>query len=147
MEFTLAHVAAAAGVKPRTAQIWAEAGAIVPVRGTDRRGTGVHRRFNRDEVMIACILASPAKLQMSIGTLIAIAGRVRASMEMMRPKFLEAMNTNTPHVLAVRFDDIEEEGFGSGCEFHGPNSTPPRAGEVVVLIQLGSAFAGIRRFK
>jgi hypothetical protein len=69
-DFTLAELTAVTGSKRRTVQLWAEAGAIQAYADTERAGTGVHRRFSRDEAMIACMLSSMSYLKMSIGELV-----------------------------------------------------------------------------
>jgi MerR HTH family regulatory protein len=155
MEYSLSHIAASTGLKPRTVQVWAEAGAIRPKNATDRRGTGVHRRFSFEEAMIACILAPLSKTQMSIGALIEVAGNVRSNMGLLRPGFIDALNNSTPHILVIHWFDREEEesGEGSGgitCEILPPDKLAAALapdGEIATLIQLHLVLAGLRRFK
>jgi hypothetical protein len=49
---------------------------------TDRAGTGTHRRFSRDEAIIACILHGFALHQIAIGELIVISDAVRGWLNM-----------------------------------------------------------------
>jgi hypothetical protein len=77
MDYTLADLAHITGAKRRSLQLWADARAIVAELPTDHAGTGVHRRFSRDEAIIACILSAFASHQISIGGLVQIAKSVR----------------------------------------------------------------------
>jgi hypothetical protein len=65
------------GGKRRSVQLWAEAGAIRAFSRTDRQGTGTHRRFSRDEVIIACCINGLARRQVGIGELIRIGKGLR----------------------------------------------------------------------
>ena len=76
-EYTLAELTRITGAKRRSVQLWAEAGVIRAKRETERRGTGTHRKFSRDEAVIACIIHAFAKQQMAIGTLLTISKVVR----------------------------------------------------------------------
>jgi hypothetical protein len=58
-------------------QLWADAGVLVADPGTDREGSGRHRRFSRNEAVIACIVAPFAAEKVAIGGLRAIATGVR----------------------------------------------------------------------
>lgn len=66
---TLADIARIAQAKPRSVQLWADAGVILPVEGTDREGSGRHRLFEPREVLIASVIARFAAEQMAIGML------------------------------------------------------------------------------
>jgi len=72
MDYSLADVVRMSGGKRRSVQLWAEAGAIRAFSRTDKRGTGTHRRFSREEVVIACCLNGLARRQVGIGELIRI---------------------------------------------------------------------------
>jgi hypothetical protein len=74
---TLSDIAGATGAKPRTVQLWADAGVIVAEHGTDREGSGRHREFGKGEVIIACIVAPFAVDKMAIGGLLNIARTIR----------------------------------------------------------------------
>src|SRR3984885_2906215 len=77
LDYSLADVVKMSGGKRRSVQLWAEAGAIQAFSRTDKRGTGTHRRFSRDEVVIACCLNSLARRQVGIGELIRIGKGLR----------------------------------------------------------------------
>lgn len=149
VEYSLAHIAAMTGLRPRTVQVWAEAGAIRPERETNRKGTGMHRRFSFDEAIIACVLAPLSKLKMSIGTLIQVAGNVRSNMGTLLPRFSEVMNSNTAHVLKIRFFSLEEDEGGITCAIRAPNepSEALQNDEVSLEIPLNSVLSGLRRLK
>ena len=53
------------------------AGVIQAERGTERAGTGTHRRFSRDEAIIACFIRAFASRQVAIGELKAISENLR----------------------------------------------------------------------
>ena len=78
---TLADIVKATGAKPRTVQLWADAGVIVPEPGSDREGSGRHRQFSKIEVAIACIVAPFAAEKVAIGGLKAIALELRGNVE------------------------------------------------------------------
>ena len=115
-------------------------------RGTKRRGTGVHRRFNLDEMFVACTLVGPARLQAPIGILLDISRRIRGNISILRPYFMEAMHKNAPHILAIRFFDVSEDGFGSTCEIWDSSAGKIDAGEQVILIPLAGAFDSLKKF-
>jgi hypothetical protein len=76
-DYSLADVVRMTGGKRRSVQLWAESGAIRAYSATDKRGTGTHRRFSRDEVIIACCLNGLARRQVGIGELIRIGRGLR----------------------------------------------------------------------
>jgi len=78
--FTLRDLTTATGAKPRSLQLWADAGVIRPKRGTNHAGTGTHRVFSRSEAIIGCIVNAFAQHQIAIGELLNISGRVRAAL-------------------------------------------------------------------
>jgi hypothetical protein len=77
VDYTLADLARVTGAKRRSLQLWADAKIIAANRGTDRAGTGTHRRFSRKEAIIACIIHAFALHQIAIGELQHIARVVR----------------------------------------------------------------------
>jgi hypothetical protein len=77
MDYSLADVVRKTGGKRRSVQLWAESRAIVAYPTTEKRGTGTHRRFSRDEVIIACCLNGLARRQVAIGELIRIGSGLR----------------------------------------------------------------------
>jgi MerR HTH family regulatory protein len=76
--YTLADLVRVTGAKRRSLQLWADAGVIEPERGTNRKGTGTHRQFSREQAIVACIIRGFAERQMAIGELLTIAKRIRA---------------------------------------------------------------------
>ncbi|MCZ6509367.1 MAG: hypothetical protein O7G13_11695 [Alphaproteobacteria bacterium] len=81
MDYTLANLTEFTGAKRRTVQVWAEGGVIQAEASTSRAGTGVHRRFSRDEAIIACLVhAFARRLQSPIGVLLRISALVRESL-------------------------------------------------------------------
>ena len=146
MEYSLSHLAVMTDLTPRTVQVWAEAGALRALPGTDRRGTGVPRRFSWDEAAIACILAPLSKLQMSIGTLLQVAGRICAMMGVFRPKFIDTLNRDTPHVLIISWFNIEEDSSGIRCDIQATHRSVSHD-EVTLEVPLRLVLAGLRRFK
>jgi hypothetical protein len=77
LDYSLADVVDISGGKRRSVQLWAEAGAIHALPRTERRGSGTHRRFSRDEVIIACCLNGLARRQVGVGELVRIAKALR----------------------------------------------------------------------
>jgi hypothetical protein len=78
-EYTLADLTKLTGAKRRTVQLWAEAGAIIADPGTDRAGTGTHRKFSHQEAIIALVINPLARLHVSIGDLLKVASSVRSA--------------------------------------------------------------------
>jgi hypothetical protein len=81
-EYTLSELSKATGAKPRSIQLWADAGIIKAAAATERAGSGTHRRFNRQEAVIACILAPFAEQKVAIGGLSQIARGLRGVSEL-----------------------------------------------------------------
>jgi hypothetical protein len=146
VEYSLAHLAVMTDLTPRTVQVWAEAGALRALPGTDRRGTGVPRRFSWDEAAIACILAPLSKLQISIGTLLQVAGGVRSNMEILRPNLIEAVNRGAPDLLIISWSGIEENGSNINCSINTPVTDRSVDHDQVNLeVPLSAVLAGLRR--
>jgi hypothetical protein len=76
-EFTLSRVAEVAHAPKRAVQLWADAGVIKAKAATMLAGSGVHRRFDRDELIIACIVSPFARQKMAIGGLLTVSEGVR----------------------------------------------------------------------
>ena len=77
MDYTLADIVRISGAKRRSIQLWAEAGVIHAHSSTERRGTGTHRRFSKDEAIIASIINVFSKRQVAIGELQRLASALR----------------------------------------------------------------------
>jgi hypothetical protein len=78
LDFALADLARVTGAKRRSLQLWADAGVIMAESQTDRAGTGTHRRFSREEAIIACVIRAFASHQIAIGELLDISKRARS---------------------------------------------------------------------
>lgn len=100
MDYSLADVVRMSGGKRRSVQLWAEAGAIKAFARTDKRGTGTHRRFSREEAIIACCLNGLARRQVGIGELIRIGKGLR--------KFLNTENSRKEFESAIAFEGTWE---------------------------------------
>jgi hypothetical protein len=96
LDYSLADVVRMSGGKRRSVQLWAEAGAIRAFSRTDKRGTGTHRRFSRDEVIIACCLNGLARRQVGVGELLRIGKGIR--------KFLNSGNSRrqVEHAISTK---------------------------------------------
>lgn len=70
--FSLAEMVDISHSSRRSVQFWVEAGALRPTAGTDREGRGIHRRFDRSELILACVLAACSQVNLPIGRLIGI---------------------------------------------------------------------------
>ena len=77
MDFSLSDLENLTGAKRRSIQLWADAGVIRAYPRTDRRGTGTHRRFSRDEAIVGCIIAGLAIRQRPIGELLRLSNVIR----------------------------------------------------------------------
>jgi hypothetical protein len=81
-DFTLSALAEIARMPKRALQLWADAGVIKANPSTMREGSGVHRRFKRDEAIIACVVAPFARQKMAIGALVQVGNAMRAAMRL-----------------------------------------------------------------
>ncbi len=78
MDYTLADLVKITGARRRTLQLWAEGRVLEALPTTERQGTGTHRRFDRNEAIVACLLHGFArKMQMPIGVLLRISELLR----------------------------------------------------------------------
>jgi hypothetical protein len=78
---TLSDIVKATGAKPRSVQLWADAGVIRAENWTVREGSGRHRQFGDTELFVACIIAPFAREKMAIGGLELVAAGVRFFIE------------------------------------------------------------------
>jgi hypothetical protein len=76
-EYSLADLVEITGAKPRSLQVWAERGVIIPIKNTAGAGTGVHRLFSRTEAIIACIIHPFSMRQMAVGELLNLSAAIR----------------------------------------------------------------------
>jgi hypothetical protein len=111
VDYALADLAQVTGAKRRSLQLWADAGVIRAEKSTDRGGSGTHRRFSRDEAIIACIVHGFALHQIAIGELLIISGKVRGALTDQRKKpILAAMRGDESWMLVYSswMDDISD---------------------------------------
>lgn len=76
----LSDIARVTGAKPRSVQLWAEAGIVVPLPGTHREGPGAHRKYSLEEAAIACCIWPFAVEKVAIGGLKALSLATRAEL-------------------------------------------------------------------
>lgn len=104
MERTLADVVELTGAKRRSVQLWADAGIVRAVEGTDRAGTGVHRRFDSDEVKLIALLAPLARFGVPIGWLRTFAKSFREAFQFGSKKRPRSPTAATAAALARAFE-------------------------------------------
>jgi hypothetical protein len=106
MDYSLADLEKATGAKRRSIQLWADAGVIRAYPRTDRRGTGTHRRFSRDEAIMACIIKGLADRQRPIGELLRLSTSIRAFLNSGADrKLLEAAIGGAEQLMALKWTD------------------------------------------
>ncbi|MER9174610.1 MerR family transcriptional regulator [Mesorhizobium sp. M0955] len=113
MEYTLSDLARITGAKRRALQLWAEAGVL----HTDdvHGGRGAHRKYSRDEAIVACVMTYLANMQISIGMLVKVAGVFRSEL---LPKIrdsvdLAIIDTKVVYLIVQdRADDFKMHAVG-----------------------------------
>lgn len=100
--YSLADLVEITGAKRRSLQLWADAGVIQAERATERAGTGVHRRFSRQEAIIACLVQPFAARQMAIGHLQIIAKTIRVGVERSPKRFESAIGGSGTTILSFQ---------------------------------------------
>lgn len=80
-DFALADLERITGAKARSIQLWADAGVLKARPATERGGSGKHRRFSRDEAIVACIVAPFAARRISIGEVLNVSNAVRRQLK------------------------------------------------------------------
>jgi MerR-like DNA binding protein len=112
---TLSDLARATGAKPRTVQLWADAGVVVPEIGTDHEGPGRHREFSKNEAIVACIVAPFAADKMAISGLIPLARMVRDHLRDKGTKAfdhaIKGVGKNFLVVSMIHFDPVRVTGY------------------------------------
>lgn len=86
MEYTVAQLAKMVEAQPRTIQLWADFGVLVPTKGTQGAGTGTHRRFSITEVRVAALLVTFARIGVPRGVLKRAADKFRDALSPTYPK-------------------------------------------------------------
>lgn len=105
--YTLADLIKLTGAKRRSLLFWSDAGVLQAQRGTDRSGKGVHRRYSREEAVVAAILSGFA--DMTIGMLRSVAQAVRRFVQAHRAEVERAINNECYELLILTTWGEEEE--------------------------------------
>jgi hypothetical protein len=160
MNYTLVDVVCMSRAKRRSVQLWADAGIIRAESLTERRGTGTHRRFGRNEVIIASIINVISRRQVAIGELQRLAKSIRQFMKAGKnrmlledsingkPRFL-IITWTRPHkrVTFSLFPELEVPDVDVTDLGHLETKLRTKLGEefaILVLIPLGRCLAGLR---
>jgi hypothetical protein len=136
------------GAKRRTVQLWAEAGAIKAASGTERQGSGVHRDFDWDEAIVACVIAEFAEFGVPIGRLIGVGAAIRHFLDPSKKDRLTieaAFNNSRPVFLSVHrgtMAKLLDNPTSEECEevFHKMTTHDPAA----VIVFLNACLAKVR---
>jgi hypothetical protein len=108
MDFSLSDLEDLTAAKRRSIQLWADAGVIRAYPRTDRRGTGTHRRFSRDEAIIGCIIAGLANRQRPIGELLRLSVVIRGFLNSGKfRKSVEAAISGKDSLMVLRWGGKE----------------------------------------
>lgn len=76
---TLTQLAKMVEAKPRALQLWTDAGALKPLEGTDRKGSGAWRLYSQVECELAAILTlAHESFSLPVGVLAELAAALRA---------------------------------------------------------------------
>ena len=124
-EYELSDIVRITGAKRRTVQFWAESGALKGNPITERAGSGVHRTFSQDEVLIACILNGFARKGIAIGWIIQSAEIVRRVIE---APFNRNVISHALHGSGMNL--LITDGVGHGS-FWSSNLNLPTLGDVM----------------
>lgn len=81
MDYSISELEGITGAPKRALIHWAEAGIIKPDPSTDRAGSGKHRRFTRDEALIACIVHVLTAQKSTVGYLLRTAETIRLTLD------------------------------------------------------------------
>jgi hypothetical protein len=149
LDYSLADVVNITGGKRRSVQLWADAGAIHALPRTDRRGTGTHRRFSRDEVIIACCVNSLARRQVGIGELARIGKALRKLLG--RDRTGDAILTITKryecHLLIIWEEAGDPDAFLlEEQDFASEITRTVKGRGLSIILPLREALAGLRQF-
>lgn len=104
----LADLVKAIGAKRRTVQLWAEAGVLFADPHSERAGSGTHRSFGVDEVVIGCIINAFALNGMQIGKLLMHSKQLRIDLAVsagIRREIRMAIDNDTRVYLASAGND------------------------------------------
>lgn len=149
--YSLADLVEIVGAKRRSIQLWADAGAIQAESGSERAGRGVHRRFSRDEAIIACIVYAFASRTMAIGELRSIGDVVRRRfIPEKREEIASAINDESDCYLAVIWTEHYRDTVMNVVKERGKPPTWAQftrlagKGSFAAVVMLNPYFAGLR---
>jgi hypothetical protein len=150
--YTLFDIVRISGAKRRSIQLWAEAGVIRAFTATERKGTGTHRRFGRDEVIIASIINVFSIRQVAIGELQRLASGLRRFLKWGRNRDLieGAISGYEPSYLIIswRTDKTPDVYF---CELDTIEDTlyhqPEQRFELSIILSLKWCLSRLEELK
>jgi hypothetical protein len=112
MDYSLADLTKLTGAKRRSVQLWAEAGVVQADPGTERAGTGTHRRFSRKEAITACLVnAFAQRLQMPVGVLLHLSKVIRLILDQ-EPSWIDRAIKNEGNIYLI----IKGQGLSDNPE-------------------------------
>ncbi|CAH2400503.1 hypothetical protein MES4922_250002 [Mesorhizobium ventifaucium] len=124
-DYSLADLTKITDSKRRSVQLWAEAGVIHADVETERAGTGVHRRFSRNEAIIAVLIARRAELRISIGMLKMLADHYRTLMQRFDVIFEECIAGRMTAYMAS-YADVGYKAFSTTFHAVDPSISPEK---------------------
>ncbi|RWJ37469.1 hypothetical protein [Mesorhizobium sp.] len=120
MEYSLSDLTKMTGAKRRSVQFWAECGAILANKETERAGTGTHRRFSRDEAIIACVIAYFAQMHVELPQLTDLAAKFRSMLPGIRDSVEKAITNEMVVYLIVQDRAEDVKMYAVGCNRDDP---------------------------
>jgi hypothetical protein len=75
--YSASEVARLSGATLRSVRYWALTGILQPTSDSDRAGTGTHRAFTREEIVVACVVRYFSDKGLQIGQLAPLSQTVR----------------------------------------------------------------------
>ena len=81
LDYSISELEEITGAPKRALIHWAESGIIKPDPSTDRAGSGKHRRFARDEALIACIIHVLTAQKSTVGYLLRTSTTIRMTLD------------------------------------------------------------------
>lgn len=151
MGYSLADLVRISNAKPRSVQLWAHAGAILASPATEKRGTGTHRRFSRNEAIIACCLSGFARRQVGIGELKRIGEALRLLLRDFSTKRLLEEVIETDHPWELYLAVVWSEDDNPAAQILDEGELSPTLGDHVrghglcVLLPLTAHLLRLRR--
>lgn len=76
--YTIGEIAAAHGQSTRTVQFWTDMGVLHPVKQSNRKGKGTHRRFDEAEMRFAGLAKRLAAMNSPVGEIIEVINSIRS---------------------------------------------------------------------